>query len=85
MIVKVQRALYDSEGLKVVWNPERREYVKAESVLVYDEKRDLYAELHIASEDAVKLLGDDMKGYFQAERGRKGKLNIGERVADQPW
>ena len=71
MIVKLQRPLYSSgpgPGETLIYNKSRRYQVMVE----------------MSEETLDRLLGDDPKGYFEADI-KNGVLAIGERVADQPW
>lgn len=79
MIVKVQRSL--------TYPPQ---------VLIYDKpRRDGQAETHeiltqltIGHLDVVKILGDDLKGYFEARLipgDGESTIEIGDRVPDEGW
>lgn len=69
LVVKIQRSLYSDEG---------------EMMLIYDEKRTVYGKLPL-SKEVSHMLGNDLKGYFNAHLRRDGKLIIGRRVKNQNW
>lgn len=71
MIVKVQRALA-GEGAGT-------------RLLIYDEPHELWAELQVEPQFVRGLLGEELKGYFEAHINRAGELSISARVGDQPW
>lgn len=52
-------------------------------LLVVDQER-RFVEGHPQDEKILAKLGDDLKGYFEAQRGL-GCWEIGERVAEQDW
>lgn len=71
MIIKVQQALAgDGAG---------------ERLLIYNESRELWAELPAPPRLIEALLGEEPKGYFEAHVDTTGELSIGARAEDQPW
>ena len=71
MIVKVQRALAGNDA--------------SERLLIYDEPRELWMEVQTTHSLIYKLLGKELKGYFEAHVTTAGELSIDARVEDQPW
>ena len=72
-IVKVQVPLFTTD-LK---------HASGSRGLVYDEKRKHWGEQALPDE-ALKALGDDVKGYFEAEYS-DGTWHIGKRVEVREW
>lgn len=72
MIVKVQRALYSEEP----GDP---------PALIYDRHRRWTWMVPMPEAKADRMLGSDLKGYFEARISRQGNLVLGKRVADQDW
>lgn len=72
MIVKLQRPLFSMER-NPLW-------------LAYDEKdmRRFYLATSLIPIDTLTSMATDAKGYFNAEIV-EGRLEIGDRVEDQPW
>ena len=73
MIVKIQRALADSEG-------------NLNQILIYDETREFMYQTADPSEvdPIMEILGDKPKAYFNADIVDT-KFQILEMVEDQPW
>lgn len=75
MIVKVQRPLFPAEDAP--W-------------LIYDQRRSFQIMMHPTPE-LLEAMGDDLKGYFQAEppkggrHGGKATIKLLRRVAEQMW
>ena len=76
VIVKIQRALTDPP-----------------SILVYDKPRrqgrsdihEIFAQLPMSYGDIAAILGDDLKGYFEAKLLPSSTIEIGARVTDEDW
>lgn len=72
MIVKLQRPLGSSGPTP--------------PALVYNEGRSRQWMLYMGDAELQRLLGDDLKGYFEAEvDAASNRPRIGRRVPDQAW
>lgn len=77
MIVKVQRALYGSPVILI--------YDQPKEIAPNQVTHTIWAQIHMEEADIKEILGDDLKGYFQAEIDGDTMIGIGERVEDQDW
>jgi hypothetical protein len=85
MIVKVQKALL-SPGTVLIYDEgaESSERVDTESGSIPVWTHGIYAQIYLGAEHVRAILGDDLKGYFEATL-EGDDVVIGERVDDQDW
>lgn len=71
MIVKIQQSLSSTDGVKYCF--------------IYDRSRRIHYETSDPEETKplLALLGDNPKGYYNAEIDSKGKIIIKDQVTDQ--
>lgn len=72
-IVKIQQSLSSSDGVK--------------AILIYNKDKTVFHESRKLAviKPLLTALGDEPKGYFNADLSPEGKLGIIERVEDQNW
>lgn len=73
MIVKIQRSLYNPGLILVSTNP-------------LDDEPVICAQIEMNTQAISAILGEDLKGYFEAEIEDDGRsIVIGKRVDDEDW
>lgn len=77
MIIKVQRAMYGSPMILLYSEPQHNS--KGEVT------HEIWAQMEMTEDEIQEILGDDLKGYFDATMDGDTMIGIGERVADQDW
>lgn len=84
MIVKVQRALYDNEILVYDEGKPNGNSVDTDAGPIPEWVHEIYAQLELEPAQIDAILGDDLKGYFEASM-QGTEIVIGDRVDDQEW
>lgn len=85
MIVKVQRNLF-SPGEVLIYDEGQSsgEHTEVEGVAIPVLTHEIYAQIDLGAPNVRAILGDDLKGYFEASLEGENVV-IGERVDDQEW
>lgn len=81
MIVKVQRSLTSTPAILVYDKPRRQGR---------SDIHEIFAQLPMSHGDIAAILGDDLKGYFEAKLlpsfvHGESTIEIGARVPDEDW
>ena len=76
MIVKVQRALAGSASILIYDQPTKAAHGVTHKI---------WAQLTMGENEIAEILGDDLKGYFEAHVDGDTMIGIGDRVEDQDW
>jgi hypothetical protein len=84
VIVKVQRSLTNPPSILVYDEPKES---LADGMITH--VHEIFAQLPMSPGDIARILGDDLKGYFEATLVRYGAtdstIEIGDRVPDEDW
>lgn len=79
MIVKIQRNLSGPSSILIYDKP--IEPVTNDGIT---DTHKVFLHIPMPEQKIVAILGEDAKGYFEAESG-EGSIIVGKRVPDQDW